>query len=45
MLILLVQVTKRTTRQAMTDLFPNADLKPRKEFLNNLIDQYCTGQL
>lgn len=41
----LLQVTKRTTREAMASQFPQADLSSRKAFLNQSIDSVLQGQL
>lgn len=41
----LLQVTKRSTREAMAQKFPEADLADRKQFLNKTIDAILQGQL
>jgi len=41
----LLQVTKRTTREAMAQQFPQADLNSRKPFINQSIDAILQGQI
>lgn len=38
-------VTKRTARQALSQLFPRADLTARKDDINRYVDQILQGHL
>lgn len=40
-----MQVTKRSAREGIAALFPNADLAPRKDFINSSIDGVLQGRL
>jgi len=39
----LMKITKRSVRDALNDLFPNANLNDKKVFINNQIDQILAG--